>query len=47
MIVFCVVDQAFIHYKETIVHGFEKLPKAFTGLFTGKTQGKIIVEIWP
>jgi len=32
-------------YSETIVNGFEKLPEAFLGLFEGKNEGKMIVEI--
>ena len=31
-------------FKETIVHGFDKLPAAFIGLFDGKNIGKMIVE---
>lgn len=34
-----------LHYTETIIHGFEKLPDAFLGLFSGKNTGKMIVEI--
>lgn len=33
-----------LNYKETIIHGFEKLPEAFMGLFSGKNQGKMLVE---
>lgn len=33
-----------LQYSETIVHGFEKLPDAFLGLFSGKNTGKMIVE---
>jgi len=32
-------------YSETIVQGFNKLPQAFIGLFEGKNEGKMIVEI--
>jgi len=32
-------------YSETIVKGFDKLPEAFLGLFEGKNDGKMIVEI--
>jgi NADPH-dependent curcumin reductase CurA len=31
-------------FKETIVHGFDKLPAAFIGLFDGENIGKMIVE---
>lgn len=31
--------------KETIVEGFENLPKAFKGLFAGDNQGKMIVKV--
>lgn len=34
-----------IKYKETIVKGFEKLPKALSGLFDGKNTGKMIVAV--
>lgn len=34
-----------IRYDETIVNGFEKLPEAFLGLFTGANVGKMIVKI--
>ena len=34
-----------LQYSETIVHGFEKLPEAFLGLFSGKNKGKMIVEV--
>ncbi len=30
--------------KETILHGFEKLPEAFLGLFSGMNFGKLLVE---
>ena len=33
-----------LQYSETIVHGFEKLPQAFLGLFSGENTGKMIVE---
>jgi NADPH:quinone reductase len=33
-----------IKFRETIVHGFEKLPVAFIGLFTGENTGKMIVQ---
>lgn len=30
---------------ETIVHGFDQIPKAFMDLFEGKNEGKMIVEV--
>ncbi len=33
-----------IKYTETVLKGFEKLPEAFLGLFSGKNMGKMIVE---
>ncbi|EGV44758.1 NADP-dependent oxidoreductase [Bizionia argentinensis JUB59] len=32
-------------YTETIVHGFDNIPKAFIDLFDGKNKGKMVVEI--
>ena len=34
-----------ITYSETIIEGFDKLPEAFIGLFEGRNEGKMIVEI--
>ena len=34
-----------LHDAETIVKGFERLPDAFIGLFTGMNEGKMIVEM--
>ena len=34
-----------LKYKETIVKGFDKLPSALIGLFSGDNTGKMIVEI--
>jgi NADPH-dependent curcumin reductase CurA len=34
-----------LKYHETIVEGFDKLPEAFTGLFSGKNIGKMIVKV--
>ena len=34
-----------ITYTETIVKGFDNIPQAFLGLFEGKNEGKMIVEI--
>jgi len=38
------VKKGKLRFTETIVHGFEKLPTAFLGLFKGKNIGKMIVE---
>jgi NADPH-dependent curcumin reductase CurA len=38
------VSEGKIRYTETIINGFEKLPEAFIGLFTGKNQGKMLVK---
>lgn len=32
-------------YEETVVEGFEAIPQAFIGLFSGKNKGKMIVKI--
>ncbi len=34
-----------LEYKETIIQGFDKLPEAFLGLFSGKNIGKMIVKV--
>ena len=34
-----------LNYRETIVKGFEQLPAAFIGLFSGKNEGKMLVEL--
>jgi len=34
-----------LNYRETIVKGFEQLPAAFIGLFNGKNEGKMLVEM--
>ena len=34
-----------IKTKESIVHGYEKTPEAFIGLFSGQNIGKMIVKI--
>jgi NADPH-dependent curcumin reductase CurA len=39
------LDEGKLKYTETIIHGFDKLPDAFLGLFSGKNQGKMLVEI--
>ncbi|GAB2530336.1 NADP-dependent oxidoreductase [Rufibacter soli] len=39
------VKEGKLHYQETIVEGFDKLPEAFLGLFTGQNQGKMLVKV--
>lgn len=34
-----------LRYKVTILDGFDKLPEAFLGLFTGKNTGKMLVKV--
>jgi len=34
-----------LRYSETIVKGFDRLPAAFIGLFEGRNEGKMLVEI--
>jgi NADPH-dependent curcumin reductase CurA len=34
-----------LKYRQTIVRGFDNLPEAFLGLFSGKNTGKMIVEV--
>lgn len=34
-----------LHYKETIVKGFDNIPQAFLDLFEGKNKGKMVVKI--
>jgi NADPH-dependent curcumin reductase CurA len=38
------VAQGKLKYKETIIHGFDKLPETFLGLFSGKNMGKMLIE---
>ena len=38
------VNEGTLKYTETIIHGFDKLPDAFLGLFSGKNQGKMLIE---
>jgi hypothetical protein len=33
-----------IKYTETVIEGFDKLPEAFLGLFSGSNQGKMLVR---
>ncbi len=39
------VKEGKLKYTQTIVKGFDNLPDAFLGLFSGKNTGKMIVEI--
>lgn len=39
------LEEGKIHYTETIINGFEQLPTAFLGLFSGMNTGKMIVRI--
>jgi len=39
------VHEGSLKYKETIVTGFDKLPDAFLGLFSGENYGKMLVSI--
>jgi NADPH:quinone reductase len=39
------VKERRLNYKETIIEGFDNLPEAFIGLFSGINQGKMLVEI--
>jgi len=34
-----------LKYKENLVEGFENLPSAFIGLFTGENIGKQMVKV--
>jgi NADPH:quinone reductase len=38
------VNEGSLKYTETIIQGFDKLPDAFLGLFSGINQGKMLVE---
>ena len=40
------VKEGKLKYKETIIEGFDKLPEAFLGLFSGKNKGKMVVKVW-
>lgn len=33
-----------LKYTETIIEGFDNLPVAFLGLFSGKNQGKMLIK---
>jgi NADPH-dependent curcumin reductase CurA len=34
-----------LRYTETLIHGFDQLPRAFLALFKGRNTGKMIVEV--
>ena len=38
------VSEGSLRYTETVVHGFNKLPETFIGLFSGKNLGKMLVK---
>ena len=39
------LQQGKLHYVETIIEGFDKLPSAFINLFQGVNKGKMIVKV--
>lgn len=39
------VQDGKLTYRETVLEGFDKLPEAFIGLFTGKNTGKLLVKM--
>jgi NADPH-dependent curcumin reductase CurA len=39
------VKEGKLHFKETVIKGFDKLPEAFLGLFSGQNIGKMLVEV--
>lgn len=39
------LEEGKIHYTETIINGFEQLPTAFLGLFSGANIGKMVVRV--
>jgi NADPH-dependent curcumin reductase CurA len=34
-----------LKYEETILTGFDRIPEAFIGLFTGRNTGKLLVDV--
>ena len=38
------VNEGTLKYTETVIDGFDKLPEAFLGLFSGRNQGKMLVK---
>jgi NADPH-dependent curcumin reductase CurA len=39
------LNEGKLHFRETIIKGFDKLPEAFLGLFSGQNMGKMLVEV--
>ncbi len=39
------IKEGKLNFKETVVHGFDKLPEALLGLFKGDNTGKMIVKV--
>jgi NADPH-dependent curcumin reductase CurA len=39
------LNEGKLKYTETIVEGFDNLPEAFLGLFSGKNLGKMVVKV--
>lgn len=39
------VQEGKLQYQETIIEGFENIPKAFLGLFSGQNTGKQLVKV--
>jgi len=39
------VKEGKLKVQETVVDGFENVPKAFIGLFSGQNQGKMVVKV--
>jgi NADPH:quinone reductase len=39
------IKEGKMQFKETTLEGFDKLPEAFFGLFTGKNEGKMLVKV--
>lgn len=39
------VKEGKLKYEETIIEGFDQLPEAFLGLFSGKNKGKMVVKV--
>lgn len=39
------IEQGALKYEETIIDGFENIPQAFIGLFSGENRGKMVVKI--
>lgn len=39
------VKEGKLHYKETVIEGFDKLPAALNALFHGGNTGKMLVKV--